>query len=356
MKNITKILLVLISSISISFAAVAGEMSITGTAKASYTIGGSDDSADKGIGISNELQANATGEMDNGFTWKYQMELDPADGGATSNDDSRLEITMNDMGTLGIYDSEGGLSQELGYGIGALGTGSDYKGTMTVEYGLDVSNSPNIQYHTPAGLLPLGIAAKIGYAPNTTDTSGNDFKSTGPINPESLDGGSLEHYQVTAAPLEGLKVGIDYAEGGDTTLGTKVQPTSGNYFAQYAFGNFKVGYNYGFFEEGLIAKDTNVTQYLNSAMGIEFAVNDSLSLSYSQEKSEAETSPAIAATASTRVKTHVESEIDVMQVAYVLGGATVGAHVAETSNADYTKGKDEKVTVISLAIDRKSVV
>ena len=53
------------------------------------------------------------------------MELDPADGGAISNDDSQLVIGMGDMGTLGIFDSEGGLSKELGYGVGALGTGSD---------------------------------------------------------------------------------------------------------------------------------------------------------------------------------------------------------------------------------------
>ena len=53
MKNITKSLLVLVSALSISFAAVAGEMTITGSAKASYAIGGADDSNGKGLGISN---------------------------------------------------------------------------------------------------------------------------------------------------------------------------------------------------------------------------------------------------------------------------------------------------------------
>ena len=48
MKNITKTLLVLVSSISMSFAAIAGEVALTGSAKASYAIGGSDDSMDKG--------------------------------------------------------------------------------------------------------------------------------------------------------------------------------------------------------------------------------------------------------------------------------------------------------------------
>ena len=67
------------------------------------------------------------------------MELDPADGGAATNDDSQLVIGMGDMGTVGFYDSEGGLSKELGYGIGALGTGTDYGNTMTIQYGGTVS-------------------------------------------------------------------------------------------------------------------------------------------------------------------------------------------------------------------------
>ena len=44
MKNITKTLLVIVSSLSLTFSAIAGELTITGAAKASYNIGGSDDS------------------------------------------------------------------------------------------------------------------------------------------------------------------------------------------------------------------------------------------------------------------------------------------------------------------------
>ena len=74
MKNITKTLLVLVSALSISFAATAGELSVSGSAKASYVIGGSTDSQSKGIGVGNELNFTASGEMDNGFTWSYSTE------------------------------------------------------------------------------------------------------------------------------------------------------------------------------------------------------------------------------------------------------------------------------------------
>ena len=36
----------------------------------------------------------ASGELDNGFTWNYHTELDMADGGAASNDDTALVIEM----------------------------------------------------------------------------------------------------------------------------------------------------------------------------------------------------------------------------------------------------------------------
>ena len=38
-----------------------------------------------------------------------------------------------------------------------------------------------------------------------------------------------------------------------------------------------------------------------------------------------------------------------MQAAYVIGGATLGIAITETDDADYVAGKEEKVTVFSIA-------
>ena len=350
MKNITKTLLVLVSALSISFAATAGDLSVSGSANASYVIGGSTDSQGKGLGVSNELNFTAAGEMDNGWTWSYSTELDPADGGTATNDDSQLVVGMGDMGTVGFYDSEGGLSKEVGYGVGALGTGTDYGNTMTVSYGGTVSSSPNVQYHLPADMLPFGLGLKVGYVPNTADGGGNSFKNAGPEQSNSLGGDTATQYQVTAAPMDGLSVGADYYSMDDGTA-TAQDYESGNYYAQYAMGNWKVGYNKGYYAPALTAKNTAVTMYENTAWGIEFAINDALSVSFNEERSEATTDVAIAATASSGTKTRVESEMESMQVAYVLGGATVGVHIVDVGNADYTANKDEKKTVFVLAMD-----
>ena len=83
MKNIAKLLFVAISSFSLMFSANAGELSVSGTAKATYNAT-SGQQKDNGIGITNELKFTASGEMDNGFTWSYMMALDPTTTGDTA--------------------------------------------------------------------------------------------------------------------------------------------------------------------------------------------------------------------------------------------------------------------------------
>ena len=155
---------------------------------------------------------------------------------------------------------------------------------------------------------------------------------------------------MTAAPVDGLKIGADYYST-DNGTATAQEYESGNYFAQYAMGNFKVGYNKGFYAPALTAKNTAVTMYENTSMGIEVAVNDVLSVSYNNEDFEQTTTNAIAATAASNTKTKVESEQESIQVAYIMGGATLGLSVQDVSNADYTALKEEKRTVFTLAMD-----
>ena len=65
MKNIIKTLLVMLSVVSFS-AAKAGELSVTGSAKASYTIHSADSASGavesaKGLGVANEFNLGASG-------------------------------------------------------------------------------------------------------------------------------------------------------------------------------------------------------------------------------------------------------------------------------------------------------
>ena len=70
MNKLTKLLFSVISSVAIATSAFAGELTVTGSAKATYTILSNSGTTGthglgKGIGIANEFSLTASGELDN---------------------------------------------------------------------------------------------------------------------------------------------------------------------------------------------------------------------------------------------------------------------------------------------------
>ena len=55
-------------------------------------------------------------------------------------------------------------------------------------------------------------------------------------------------------------------------------------------------------------------------------------------------------TGSAGTKTTVSMEQETLQLAYTVGGATIGIADIEVANSDYTAGKAETQTVVSLGI------
>ncbi len=353
MRNISKLLVGILFSALVMAPSYAGELTVTGGATATYTIGGDASGSGKNLGISNELDFTASGELDNGMSWKYQVQLD---GTSTANDDTRLEVGT-DMGTIGLYVSEGGLSKELAHGVGALGTGFDYispaSGTSgAFQMGYDVDGYSNIQYHAPSGVLPFGLGVKIGYVPDMNDTTLLSAKEDSGASGSHATGRNLTQLQLTAAPIDGLSIGGDIAqtsnETGTTGSGGTEEGISANLGAKYTIGQVSVGYTEGGYQPAL-ASGATVT-YENKMMGIQFDVNDALSLSYNVDESTQKTRQTIAAGASGSTTTDVAMEQKSLQLAYTTGGATIGIAQAEVDNSDYTSGKEETQSVVSLAI------
>ena len=353
MNKLNKLLVAVLSSLLVSASAFAGDLAVTGSAKASYAINGGD-SNNKGLGISNELKFAATGDLDNGFTWSYFMELDGNDGGAHDNDDSQLKIGMGDMGTISINDSEGGLSVETGWGIGAVGTGADYANTDSfVGYAEDVSGNGNIEYATASGMLPFGIMAKVAYVPNNTDGDNNSYKSTGGQNPAGLTGQNNTMYQLKASPLDGLNVGAAYKTA-DKESGTVVQDyEAGGVYANYSMGNIKVGLGQQYYAVPLAARlSGGAHSYITDQLGVEMAINDAVTISYSKEESNRKTYGAAvnaAAGASPFTRTEITFETEHLMAAYDIGGATVGVTHIDATNSNYAAG-DQTLTIVSLAM------
>ena len=348
MKKISKLLVGILFSALVISPSYAGEMSVTGSAKASYTTSGAGGSGGQTIGVSNELDFTASGELDNGYTWKYQVQLDDANN---VNDDTRLEIGT-ELGTVGFYVSEGGLRSQLAHGIGALGVGYDYASTSTFQTGYNVDGYSNIQYHTPSGLLPLGAQVKVGYVPNMQATAGNSYKASVATNTTEAEGRNMQQAQISLAPIDGLTIKGDVAE-----VGTHFADANGddgisaNLGAKYTMGQFSIGYTEGGYQPatGAAANDETV-YYENKFYGIQFDVNDALSISYNIDESDQTTRTAVAVGATAGTSAVIGMEQETVQLAYTMGGATVGIADVEVDNADYTAGKNETMTVVSLAI------
>ena len=348
MNKITKLFLVILSASSLTLSAIAGELSVTGGATATYKIGGADKNAGKGIGVSNELDFNASGELDNGFTWTWQTQLDDS---TARNDDTKL-VVGTPYGDLGFYVSEGDISTKFKYDIGAMGAGSDYTGPSTINHGIVISDYNNMGYATPAGLLPFGISAKASYSPNLSSAAGASAKADGVQATKTL-GTDMTAYALHATPIDGLAIGASYAvmSGG---VNVNYDAESADAYAKYTQGPLSVGIARSGYQpsenKGVAAGTAGGAVYETDMFGVQYAVNDALSLSVSQEKAEKSNGSALSAASVRTAGTSVHMKVTHVQAAYVIGGATLGLAVADANNADYTTDKDEKTTTLSIAM------
>jgi outer membrane protein OmpU len=351
MKNIIKTVIVMLTSVSLFASANAGELTVNGTAKATYNIE-SGANKGKGLGITNELNFTASGELDNGYTWSYSMELDPGaniDTGDTTaeqsqsahNDDTKLTLSTP-YGTVGVFISEGGLDVEDAASQSVYSRPTDMGGSDGVVDNFTIDAYNNMQYHTPADLLPFGTSLKVAYAPDldaygSGNNGGGRAQGASGEGVASYAGTSANETQVSmnAIPmLDGLTIGASYFEINDQGAAKKDQAAeSGAYYATYAIGNVSLGYSKAY-KAVLITNDANgggdatfVESYDQTNQSIAYVVNDDLSLSYEVEKSTAQyLSDATA---------DVEQKSTGIQIAYNMGGMTIALARNSHNNPSY---------------------
>ena len=356
MKNIIKSVIVMLSSISLFASANAGELTVSGTAKATYNILSGKTNVEKGLGITNELNFTAAGELDNGYTWSYSMELDPnaVTAGTTAaaqsgveNDDTKMTLTTP-YGTVGVFISEGGLDLEDAgsQSVYARPTDMGDPSATSDNYTIDAYN--NLQYHTPADLLPFGTSFKIAYAPSLSDVApGASGNNAGAVNTKAADntGDNATEMQIKIAPIDGLAVGASYFDfSGDGLAKQDQDAESGAYYATYATGPVSVGYSKAYksllLADAAYSTGTNADYYDQTNYSIAFAASDALSVSYERETSE-------------RVNLNsssVEQESSAVQVAYTMGGMTLAVSHGSHDNVGYTDGENQDQTLVAVTM------
>jgi len=363
--KIAKITIAVLASLVISAVSFAGELTVTGNAKATYTIKGSDSTTalsdgGKGIGIANEFTLSASGETDGGIAWKYAQDID----GATVQDDASLTLGIPGFGTFGIFVSEGGISSKYGWSPAVYAPGTDYgtngnssastadtgASVVPFTYGDDIGGFNNFQYHTPADILPFGISAKVAYAPNTGANANASSDASGSL-PNIEDGRSATQYQVNAAPIDGLAVTASYFKKNDMVTTYKYGYEAGGASAKYAIGPVTIGYG-KFYVQPAVAK-ANATihtlDYENTSYGIAFNVNESFAISYTKEDSDANKKTVVTGT-NADTKTTVTTSVSSIQAAYTMGGMTLTVAQKGINDSDYTAGLDQKETTIAVSL------
>lgn len=379
MKKIINILFASMFALSVVTSAQAGEMSVTGSAQVTYTITGSDSATAKqektpGMGFANELAFNANGEFGNGLTWKYQIELDPASGGsgAALNDDTRLEIGTP-FGTIGIYGSEGDLNTHLSNSVAAYAPGHDIGSLGGYQAGTGMNSYNNIQWHSPADMLPFGTSVKIAFS------NGDSAQSADANDAGKATANDVNSYQVTTNPIDGLTVGASYLEKSKTGTTVKQKYETGGAYAKYNIGAFSFGIGKHFVAPNLASNTTNgasakttalvsstsnsavysagangsttidvATEYFeNDAISVAFAVNENFSVSYDQLTSTAHAKDVVVTTAA---DTDISRDLTIstIQAAYNIGGAVVAVSQKDIEGIDYADGANAKETTISL--------
>ena len=372
MNKISKILFAIILSLSVVNFAQAGELTVTGSAEATYTITSSDSSTaknntNKAIGISNELDFTASGEFGNGLTWTYQVQLDPATDATAPNDDTSL-VLGTPYGNIGIFQTEGDLNTHLAYSVAAYAPGQDIGNSGGYQGGTGMNSYNNIAYHSPAGLLPFGTVFKAAVS-NGDNIQSNDAANAGTAEPK----GNVESYQITAKPIDGLTVGASYLEINDSGSTTAPDYKTGGGYAKYSLGQFAFGLGRHYVEPnirttattasatttkwntptttyydaatGAYSTTTNVyvnglKYFENDAYSVAFAVNDNFSISYDKLVSTAR----ISVQSVTNVKSSQDRDLEVttLQAAYNMGGAVLSVSQKDIQNKDYAANVDLK--------------
>jgi hypothetical protein len=349
MKKLTKIVVSLFASFAITSSAYSLEMTVSGTAKATYGTLSGWNNGSNALGLANELGFGASGELDNGWTVSYNVALDPdttAAGGNALNDDASLKVTTP-YGLFSICASDCGISAAGDFNSNAYAWITDTAYDEGKQEPVSLSGYMNIQYSTAAGLLPFGIVGTVGYAHNS-DTS---LRSTnaGSVATQTATTTASTAYKISAKPVDGLSVSASYStqDGGEATGSSDEQKSEGGAIAaKYSAGPVTVGVGRSWvaprLADGTSAGATTIEHYTNTNVSIGFAVNENLSVSYSNESSEPQYM--------TSTTTHYDQDTRSIQGAYTMGGMTLALAHTNYDNVGYTTRRDVQETIVAVTL------
>jgi outer membrane protein OmpU len=320
MNTIKKIGLTALAGSLVATSVFAGEMTVSGSAGINW------ETQEKTTSGNTFTQANSInfaggGELDNGFTIAVAFELDQgaADGTNGTFDDHSFTLGMGDLGSvtfaghgassaLGAVDDVMPTAYEEPWGI--LNT-STTGGTTTTETAVASasaisSGADNNMFSYNNSALVDGLSLTVTYLPS--DATYTD---------------SATDVAIAYTGVEGLTVG--WANGENGLSGTSAIDTETMYL-KYAYGPVTVGYQESSQEANGTTNDDEYT-----SMGISYAVNDSLSISYGVTEYDDKNSTT-------------DQETTAINFSYTMGSMTLAGAHASVENQGHSSAAINDVT------------
>ena len=339
MNKLTKIGASALAGSLVSVSAMAGELAVSGSWELTYK---SDDNAQVAspFGSKSAISFNGSGDVDGLGTATFYAQIN--DNNPTGFTSHLITLDMGDMGTFGF---------DQGVGQYGASTIDDKSPTAWEESWHNTANSSGQLIHTGGSTNVLGYSNSIAgldvsfeYSPQINATDNGDGTG-GAKATASLAGGSNMNIAITSSSLmDGLSVGVGAGETeyDNSQVVGQEDGSSVVAFANYTMGPVTAGVTMSESSNVRSATaNTNTGAREVTAMGIAFAVNESLSVSYNTHETTFKKAGA---------GPDVDQEATGIAIAYTMGGATLAIQNNELDNSGGVDGTNDEITEISLSL------
>ena len=338
--KITKILVALAFLFGVS-TANAGELTVTGNMETTYHTG-SETTTGNPLGMDRELKFAGSTELDNGIT--VSMFQDTSDSLAFGN--THIEFG-NIAGVATIYvgsdkdpvdaiDDVTPSAYEEANGSGS-GTGYVDVGGLAGETGIGLRFSLPILGAVDARYVPKADGSEASDNANSNDTN----HSVGSGKSISIKPDLASIPGISGTLLEGLSIVAGAEEDNLTTNAALTERSGATVGVNFATGPVKVGFQKKVINMGEAATGSDDVEYLDTIIGIAYAVNDSLSVSYNRYESKKGDDSS--------VQNYIQ-ETDAINIGYSVGGMTIGFQDASTDNANYTTNTKDDTRTLGISV------
>jgi outer membrane protein OmpU len=319
MNNLKKIGLSDLAGSLVATSAFAGEMAVSGSAKATYTDKEDGSLTGSQFGMNKLLGFSGSGDLDNGNSISVYF-----GNNGTSQSSASMTYDMGDMGKLTLDNGAGG------HGIGGI----DDKTPTANEEIWD-----NINHGTGHDGFRVGIGNAGAIAYSTTlggmSVSADYVRQGGGSLEDGATGGggsgSSRSVALGLSPSDGMSVGFGYADLGSANVSEDA--TQMTAYVNYAMGGVTVGAQVA--EEGGAdnGADWHTTQW-----GVSFNVNDNMAIGYGQR--------TVSFGSDSVAPDQKDSGIS---ASYTMGSMSVKANMNRTDDLKGTAGSDPETTEIAVS-------